>query len=207
MNIVENYIVGLKKAYFDNGDKEAWEHFEKIKYGANKEDIAKLKEIYPDTPKALINLLEYVDGTYYREYEGEKITFYFLGSDIEGYPYYLLSSKAIIEHKKIDIFYCDEVFFYDKINTLSEYEKTIGVSIDDRITNKADNLKWLHFSDCMNNGGTSQLFIDFSPSKKGKVGQIVRFLHDPDEFAVIADSFEDYLKMLIDNNYDFIDGS
>ncbi len=207
MNIVENYIAGLKKAYFDNGDKEAWEHFEKIKYGANKEDIAKLKEIYPDTPKALINLLEYVDGTYYREYEGEKITFYFLGSDIEGYPYYLLSSKAIIEHKKIDIFYCDEVFFYDKINTLSEYEKTIGVSIDDRITNKADNLKWLHFSDCMNNGGTSQLFIDFSPSKKGKVGQIVRFLHDPDEFAVIADSFEDYLKMLIDNNYDFIDGS
>ena len=56
----------------------------------------------------------------------------------------------------------------------------------------------------MNNGGTSQLFIDFSPSEKGKKGQIVRFLHDPDEFSVIADSFEEYLKKLIDNDYDFI---
>jgi len=56
----------------------------------------------------------------------------------------------------------------------------------------------------MNNGGTSQLFIDFSPSEKGTKGQIVRFLHDPDEFSVIADSFEEYLKKLIDNEYDFI---
>ena len=56
----------------------------------------------------------------------------------------------------------------------------------------------------MNNGGTSQLFIDFSPSEKGTQGQIVRFLHDPDEFSVIADSFEDYLRMLMDKDYDFI---
>lgn len=152
MNIVENYIAGLKKAYFDNGGKETWENFEKVKYGASEEDIAKLKEMYPDIPKAFINLLEYVDGTYYREYEGEKIVFYFLGSDVENYPYYLLSSKRIIESRNIDIFYCDEVFFYDKINTLDDDEKAIYVSIDDRITDKADNLKWLHFSDCMNNG-------------------------------------------------------
>ncbi|MEI6865261.1 SMI1/KNR4 family protein [Flavicella sp.] len=66
-------------------------------------------------------------------------------------------------------------------------------------------MKWLHFSDCINNGGTSQLFIDFSPSTKGKKGQVVRFLHDPDQFKVIADSFETYLKKLMDNEYDFID--
>jgi cell wall assembly regulator SMI1 len=56
----------------------------------------------------------------------------------------------------------------------------------------------------MNNGGTSQLFIDFSPSADGKKGQVVRFLHDPDEFSVIADSFDAYLKNLMDNEYDFI---
>jgi hypothetical protein len=33
---------------------------------------------------------------------------------------------------------------------------------------------------------------------------VVRFLHDPDEFSVIADSFEEYLKKLMDNEYDFI---
>ena len=65
-------------------------------------------------------------------------------------------------------------------------------------------MKWLHFSDCMNNGGTSQLFIDFSPSEKGVKGQIVRFLHDPDEIGVIADSFDEYLEELIESGLDFI---
>ena len=65
-------------------------------------------------------------------------------------------------------------------------------------------MKWLHFSDCMNNAGTSQLFIDFSPSEKGVKGQIVRFLHDPDEIGVIADSFDEYLEKLIESGLDFI---
>jgi len=56
----------------------------------------------------------------------------------------------------------------------------------------------------MNNGGTSQLFIDFSPSEKGVKGQIVRFLHDPDEIGVIADSFDEYLEELIESGLDFI---
>lgn len=56
----------------------------------------------------------------------------------------------------------------------------------------------------MNNGGSSQLFIDFSPSEKGVKGQIIRFLHDPDEMKVIANSFDEYLQMLIDNEYAFI---
>ena len=47
----------------------------------------------------------------------------------------------------------------------------------------------------MNNGGTSKLFIDFSPSASGIKGQIVRFLHDLDEIEVIADSFDEYLEM------------
>ncbi|MDR1129916.1 MAG: SMI1/KNR4 family protein [Prevotellaceae bacterium] len=196
MNTVEKYIIGLKKAYLDNDAKESWEHFENIKHGASKEDIAELKKVYPDVPETLIHLLEYVDGTYWREYAGEKIAFYFLGSDVEEYqyPYYLLSSKEMIKNQNIATEYYSDYLErrYDE------------VEIDDKITDKVETVKWLHFSDCMNNGGTSQLFIDFSPSEKGKKGQIVRFLHDPDEFAIIADSFEDYLKMLIDHEYAFI---
>jgi len=48
------------------------------------------------------------------------------------------------------------------------------------------------------------LFIDFSPSEKGVKGQIVRFLHDPDEIGVIADSFDEYLEKLIEYDLDFI---
>ena len=46
--------------------------------------------------------------------------------------------------------------------------------------------------------------IDFTPSEKGKAGQIVRYIHDPDELTVIAESFDAYLEMLIENEYDFI---
>ena len=196
MNTVEKYLLGLKKAYFDNRANEAWEHFEKIKHGATKSDIEKLKNLYPDVPEELIRLLEYVDGTYWRKYAGEEITFYFFGSDVEEYPYYLLSTKEIIKNKNQAIEY-----YSDYIERKFDEDE---VEIDEKITNKIDGLKWLHFSDCMNNGGTSQLFIDFSPSEKGKKGQVIRFLHDPDEFRVIADSFEDYLKKLMDNEYDFI---
>lgn len=194
MNIVEIYIEGLKKAYLENNGKEEWEGFEKVIHGASKENINKIKQIYPDVPKALIDLLEYVDGTYWREYAGEKIVFYLLGSDVEEYPYYLLSSEKMIENQ-------NEATKYYTDYIERKYDE---VEIDDKITDKAISLNWLHFSDCMNNGGTSQLYIDFSPSEKGTKGQIVRFLHDPDEFKVIADNFEDYLNNLIDNEFDFI---
>lgn len=194
MNIAEKYVSGLKTAYFDNNAGEVWTHFEKIQPGATKEDIQKLRNVYPDVPDALIGLLEYIDGTNWREYAGEEISFYFLGSDLDEYPYYLLSSKEILENQ-------NQAFEYYSDHIEREYD---DVEIDEKITNKADTLKWLHFSDCMNNGGTSQLFIDFSPSEKGKKGQVVRYLHDPDEFIVIADSFDDYLEKLIDKGFDFI---
>ena len=195
MKIIEEYVNRLKKSYYDNAGKKSWDYFERVMHGANKEDVEKLREEYPNIPDSLVKLLEYVDGTYWRKYEGEEITFYILGSDVNEYPYYLLSVNQILESKN-DAF----DFYADYVNR----EFGDDVEIDERITDCADNMKWLHFSDCMNNGGTSQLFIDFSPSGKGIDGQIVRFLHDPDEIQVIADSFDDYLQMLIDNGIDFI---
>ena len=105
MKIVKQYLAGLEKAYFDKGAKETWGHFEKIKHGATNEDIEKINFIYPGVPKSLIGLLEFVDGTYWREYKGEEITLYFLGSDVEEYPYYLLSSREIIENQNQAIEY------------------------------------------------------------------------------------------------------
>ncbi|GAB5523198.1 MAG: SMI1/KNR4 family protein [Roseivirga sp.] len=192
--IVENYLTGLKNAYFQNGGIEDWTHFEKVIHGAKREDIDKIRHLYPETSSALIDMLEYVDGTYWREYGEDKITFFILGSDVKEYPYYLLSSTEIIQNQ-----HQAKAYYSDYVD-----RKYDGVYIDDKITTDSESINWLHFSDCMNNGGTSQLFIDFSPSDKGKKGQVVRFLHDPDEFKVIAESFEDYLKLLMDNEYNFI---
>ncbi len=195
MNItVQQYLAGLQQAYTNNQGLALWQHFEQVKQGAVPGDLKKISEIYPDVPDALMSLLEYVDGTYYRDYNGEKLLFYLLGSDVEEYPYYLLSSQEIMENREIAAQNFAEYI-------AREYEE---VDVDDRITDDADAANWLHFSDCMNNGGTSQLFIDFSPSPAGKYGQVVRFLHDPDELTVIADSFEEYLQMLMDDGYQFI---
>ena len=192
--IVQNYISGLKDAYNQNNGIEEWEHFEKVVHGAKKGNIDKIRNFYPEISSVLIDLLEFVDGTYWRKYGESEITFFLLGSDVNEYPYYLLSSKEIIENKNNA-----KEYFSDYID-----RKYDGVEIDDKITNKSDSINWLHFSDCMNNGGTSSLFVDFSPSEKGTKGQVVRFLHDPDEFKVIAESFEDYLNYLIKNGYNFI---
>ena len=198
MTLVEQYLEGLKQAYIDNGGEEAWQNLMATAHGATEADLQLLRNRYPQVPESLLDLLRRIDGTYWREYEKGTVSDLILGADEEmgDYPYYLLSAKQIVatQNEAFD-------FYADYINR--EYEE---VEIDNRITSDASQLhNWLHFSDCMNNGGTSQLFIDFSPSAIGKVGQVVRFLHDPDEMVVIADSFDDYLKMLMKNGYCFVD--
>ncbi|WP_454989154.1 SMI1/KNR4 family protein [Capnocytophaga sputigena] len=198
MTLVEQYLEGLKQAYIDNGGEEVWQNLMATAHGATEADLQLLRNRYPQVPESLLDLLRRIDGTYWRKYEKGTICDLILGADEDmgDYPYYLLSAKQIVEtqNEAFD-------FYADYINR--EYEE---VEIDNRITSDASQLhNWLHFSDCMNNGGTSQLFIDFSPSATGKLGQVVRFLHDPDEIVVIADSFDDYLKMLMKNGYCFVD--
>ena len=188
------YFDGLKEAYLREGGQELWDHFSSVAQGASQEDIDRLLELYPDAPESLIELLRLVDGTYHRVYGQERVLFYTLGSDVEEYPYYLLSARQMVEtrHKAKE--------FYDYFVT-REYD---DIPVDEGVCDDLDKLHWLHFSDCCNNGGTSQLFIDFSPSAKSRKGQVLRFLHDPDEMVVAADSFDEYLQMLMDNEYDFI---
>lgn len=190
------YFEGLKDAYLRQGPKakEEWDRFASVVRGAEQSDLNRLNALYPDTPESLIELLKLVDGTYYRDYPDGEVLFYFLGSDYEGYPYYLLSARQMVETRH------EAKEFYDYLVN-REFD---DIPVDEGVCDDLDKLDWLHISDCMNNGGTSQLFIDFSPSAKGKKGQVLRFLHDPDEMVVVADSFDEYLQMLIDQNYAFI---
>ena len=189
------YFDGLKAAYYRYDGQEMWDRFASVVHGADQRDLDRLTALYPDIPESLIELLKLVDGTYYREYPADKVVFYFLGSDYEGYPYYLLSARQMVETRH------EAKEFFDYFVT-REYD---DIPVDEGVCDDLDKLDWLHFSDCRNNGGTSQLFIDFSPSVKGKKGQVLRFLHDPDEMVVVADSFDEYLQMLIDQDYPFID--
>ena len=193
---VKKYIEGLEKAYADINEREQWEEFVGVKQGASDEDLARLKALFPEAPQSLLELLGYADGTYHRMYGDTMISLYFLGSALEEYPYFLLSSEEMTEDKALA-----QEWYSDYIDR--KFDPT-DIPIDDRVIDNSAKMKWLHFADCMNNGGTSQLFIDFSPSESGKSGQVVMFVHDPDSIEVIADSFDEYLEGLISGGFDFI---
>lgn len=108
----------------------------------------------------------------------------------------MLSSEEIIENKSLA-----QEWYSDYVNR--EFDPA-DIPVDDRIIDDASKMKWLHFSDCMNNGGSSQLFIDFSPSESGTIGRIVMFVHDSDRIEVIANSFDEYLEKMIKWEFNFI---
>ncbi|SDM29796.1 SMI1 / KNR4 family (SUKH-1) [Paenibacillus sp. OK060] len=191
MDLVNRFLNGLKAAL-------STEELEALNtaWGATKEDIDTLRAEYPNCPESLIGLLESMDGTYWRNYGEKEITVCILGSDVEEgrYPYYLLSTQQMLESSKEE----------EDVSYLLEYEDDED-AVDSKIN--PEGLfpgKYIHFSDCMNNGGTSRLYIDFNPSDEGVCGQIVRFLHDPDEYEVIANSFDEYLQGLLDGGFVFL---
>ena len=187
--LVDKFLKGLKAALPPDELKEL-----EVATGAKMEDINELKLKYPKCPESLISLLKNIDGTYWRQYGDKEISVCILGSDVEDgrYPYYLMSVQQILESSQEDedvsyILYDDDEAVDPKINS----EGLLGGT-------------YIHFSDCMNNGGSSRLYIDFNPSDEGVCGQIVRYLHDPDEYKVIADSFDEYLQNLIDNEFIYL---
>ncbi|WP_145407663.1 SMI1/KNR4 family protein [Paenibacillus xylanexedens] len=193
MDLVNQFLKGLRAALPAEELDEL-----NIAHGATQEDIDTLKSQYPDCPESLIRLLENIDGTYWRKYGDKEITVCILGSDVEEgrYPYYLLSTEEMLQSSKQEV----------DMSYLLEYEEDEEEEPVDPKINPEGLLpgKYIHFSDCMNNGGTSRLYIDFNPSDLGVKGQIIRFLHDPDEYAVIANSFDAYLQMLIDGEFIYL---
>ncbi|MBG9753898.1 SMI1/KNR4 family protein [Lysinibacillus sphaericus] len=161
--------------------------------GASDAQIESLLEIFPHSPQSLIELLQDVNGTYHCKHGKETISVLVLGSDLGEYPYYLKSVEQILadfQHQRDTIF--------ERYQDFLEY-----VDIDNKINMHVPLNERLCFADCMNNGGTSSLYLDFSPTERGQIGQVVRYVHDPDGFEVIASSFDEYLQQLVEGDYEF----
>ena len=73
------YIKLLQEAYVRNGLEKNWNHLIDISHGISQKEKQDLYDEYPNIPKALTEILEKIDGTYWREYKGEKVTYYFFG--------------------------------------------------------------------------------------------------------------------------------
>ena len=192
MSLVDTYLSGLRQAL--PSEELAQLH---LAHGASAADLQKLSAHYPLCPDSLLKLLGQIDGTHFRDYPGGTVIVLVLGSDVFEYPYYLSASEQILEDARG---YTDSIRgMYGEY--LEEYPETVGPGIDSDL---AMNQR-LCFSHCMNNGGSSKLYIDFNPAAGGTVGQVVRYLHDPDSYEVIADSFDQYLQQLIDDDFAFVE--
>lgn len=192
MNLVDRFLSGLiPQLPEDDAPQWAWTE------GASEADLQRLRAQWPQVPDSLVELLSRVDGTHFRDYPKGEVCVLMLGSDVGDYPYYLRSIGQIFE---------DQQQWDDSIRSiyeewLEEEPEILGAGIDADLPMS----RRLCFSHCMNNGGTSMLYLDFDPAPGGSVGQVVRYLHDPDSYAVIAPSFDAYLQQLIDRDYSFLD--
>lgn len=192
--LINYYLNKIEENYLNSQKAEKWKIFREKSTGISEENLEKIKEEYPLIPESLIEILKVIDGTYHEKIDDHSYSFYMFSSDLDDgeYPYYLLSSEKMLETK-------EEYKYFDYMIT-----REFDLYVDDKISNDLNNIKWLHFADCMNNGGTSQLFIDFTPSSTGKVGQIIRTSHDTDELCVIAEDFDEFLNKVIENDFKFL---
>ncbi|EKN48260.1 MULTISPECIES: SMI1/KNR4 family protein [Pseudomonas syringae group] len=191
MSLVDTYLAGLRKALPAERLNEL-----KHAHGASTADVQRLNDRYPLCPASLLELLGQIDGTHYRDYPDGRVMVLVLGSDVFEYPYYLSSIAQILEESDTYTRSIAQIY----AGYLDEEPDLVGPGIDISLGMH----ERLCFSHCMNNGGSSKLYIDFNPVAGGNVGQVVRYLHDPDSYKVIAPSFDHYLQQLIDENYAFV---
>ena len=192
MTLVTTWLAGLRAAL----PTEDCKKLARIQ-GASKPQLAALRAAFPSCPASLLELLEHIDGTY-----TGKNRVLILGSDVgEGtYPYYLLSAKEMLDEK--GGLHAESIA---SIYGRTARERNQWVKVSRRIDVALPMDRRLCFAHCMNNGGSSMLYLDFNPAPDGKTGQVMRFLHDPDSYAVIADSFDDYLQRLLDGGFAFVE--
>ncbi|MBA2653118.1 MAG: SMI1/KNR4 family protein [Tatlockia sp.] len=193
--LVDTYIEKL----FENYDDTEQENFKCIT-PATEQSISLLKEIYPDAPIELIEILKKINGTL-GTYNKKHIEVDFFPSDDEyGSSYYLCSIEDMLEHAKSEgtwfELYCDPNEGIDREDFLDDEDELFG----DYINPDALCKDWLLFAE----NDYSKLFIDFSPSTEGTIGQIVHYVHDPDMYGVAADSFANYLKTIIDSDFEYL---
>jgi len=195
VNIVDTFLTGLSAALSPESREEL-----SLASGASTQQIAALSAAYPNCPSSLLGLVSRINGTYWQAYGDSTVSVLMLGSDVDGgeYPYYLLSIEQMLVESASALAAESIAQVYE--GAILARSGLLGSHIDPSVPMG----RRLCFAHCMNNGGTSILYIDFDPAPGGTVGQIVRFLHDPDNYAVIANSFDAYLQQLIEGNYRYV---
>lgn len=174
-----NILEGLLNEKVSEERMKCYENYKQIQ-GATDEELKRLEEKYNiELPKTFKEFYKYKNGSGYHfhilypNYEGDHIE-----------PFYLFSIDEIIEEKEN---------YYNEDELMSDYydEEEID-ELDERIKPYLKNKNWIPFASLA--GGSLNLLLDYDPTDKGKKGQVISYIHDPDFIYFIADDFEEMLE-------------
>lgn len=159
--------------------------------GASEETITAFeKKLDISMPEDMKELYRYKNGSelFYILFPNDKLD--------REFKFRLLSLEDIINGKELfqdrDILISE---YYDKDE--DEYtNKLIERMQDSRIKPYLFNKRWIPFAEA---DGDISLMLDFDPGKDGVSGQIICFIHDPDEIAYVAKSLTEIIDDSIRN--------
>lgn len=159
--------------------------------GASEETITAFeKKLDISMPEDMKELYRYKNGSelFYILFPNDKLD--------REFKFRLLSLEDIINGKELfqdrDILISE---YYDKDE--DEYtNKLIERMQDSRIKPYLFNKRWIPFAET---DGDISLMLDFDPGKDGASGQIICFIHDPDEIAYVAKSLTEIIDDSIRN--------
>ena len=136
--------------------------------GATNEQIAMFEEKFGiKIPEDMKELYHYKDGS-------EGFYLFFPNDKCDREFQYRLLSLAEIEAEK--------EYFQNKDVLLTEIYSNDD-SEDSRVKPYLFNRKWIPFAEA---SGDIRLMMDFDPAQRGTYGQIICYIHDPDEIAYVA---------------------
>lgn len=201
MSIVQRYLAHIEQRYINSDYADYWQNFIRHAKGADERRIQQLRNTFPLIPASLIELLRFCDGSKNDEY---------LDGYLFGYPLWDPYDKFEHFDSACYLNSSDEMLNNGMLNDLKLYINgdvvpPWGRDIDDKVTDKAEELNWLYFAAVSSQDKPADLFIDFSPSEKGSVGQVFVYFYYDEEIRVLADSFDAYLQGLMAANFPFID--
>ena len=182
---IEEYICeNFEEWDLDDPVKEEYlDDYQEIS-GASEEEIAALEEKFGITlPDEVKELYSYKNGSNYLSILPCLI-------DERDMAFCLLSLQAIEKTKH---------YFQNRDTLLTEFpEYFTGEDIekmkDSRIKPYLFNKRWIPFAEYCD---SCFLMLDFDPDKEGKEGQILCYIHDPDEVVYVAESLKDLIFSII----------
>ena len=168
----------------DPVEEEYIDDYQEIE-GASEEEISAFEEKFGITlPEDVKELYRYKNGSKYLSILPCVI-------DEREMAFNLMSLDAIEKSKK---------YFQNRDALLTEFPKyftseDIEKMKDCRIKPYLFNKKWIPFAEYCD---SCFLMLDFDPDKEGKVGQIICYIHDPDEVIYAAESLTELIKGIMD---------